>query len=287
MNLRCRYVVAAGVLILGLAACDTSPPTFTVQPHLGYTVGTQIGESDLTDVDDPEDPWDDPHYDDFTTPIYRHLYWEAADAEGCEIRYDVEEIPVGDVPTLILEDVTATDVVLWDSDYNGDFGGGSQDTLGWRVIAHDCAGNTRVSGPPEMVYASPNVWQETGENGQNWGPAEPHPVGYTGTWTTLAGPWASGGQVKYSTEPGASVTFQHDFIADQHIALVMSQGPTRGSADIYVDDVKVTTVNTLALENSNRIIVFDRKMTAGTHTLRVVNRGTFGHPRIDVDAFLT
>ena len=38
--------------------------------------------------------------------------------------------------------------------------------------------------------------------------------------------------------------------------------------------------------NDNRRIVFDQRMTVGTHTLTIVNLATAGHPRIDVDAFL-
>lgn len=93
--------------------------------------------------------------------------------------------------------------------------------------------------------------------------------------------------MKFTSEPGASVSFTHPFEDGDHIGLVMAKGPGRGSADIYVDDVKVATIDTYAPANDNRRIVFDHRMPAGTHTLEVVNLATDGHARIDVDAFLT
>jgi hypothetical protein len=274
------HLAVAGALALALSACDTTPPTFTVRPHAGFAVGTQLGTSDLTNDD---------HEDDFTTPVYRHLYWGATDAPGCEIHYDVERVFAGSEPELILENSTVTDLVAWHQDYNGDYGGGSFQIMHWNVIAHDCSGNTKVAEVPAPDSPAPTtvVWQETGQNGE-WGVVdEPHPVGWTGTWRTSRGAWASGAEMEYTTQAGASVSFEHQFAADQHIGLVMSKGPGRGSADVYVDDVKVGTVDTFAPANDNRRIVFDHKMTAGTHTVEVVNLATPGHPRIDIDAFLT
>ena len=66
----------------------------------------------------------------------------------------------------------------------------------------------------------------------------------------------------------------------------MAKGPGRGQADVFVDGVKTATINTYAQANSNRVIVYDKWMLAGVHTVKVVNKATAGHPRIDLDAVL-
>jgi len=281
MPLRMKHLALAGTLAFALSACDRTPPTFTVQPDAGFAVGTQLDDSDFLN-DDPED--------DYTSPVMRHLEWEAEDDSACAIRYDIEVWPAGDEPHLIEENLTASEVDVWHTDYDGSYGGGSQVPAGWNVIAKDCAGNRRVAGVGQdgSPWVGSYVWQENGENALYWPhDALPHPVQWTGSWQTSIGPWASGSEMRYTSAPGASVSFAHPFQEGDHIGLVMAKGPGRGSAAIYVDDVQVATVNTHAPANDNRRIVFDQRMTAGTHTLKVVNLATAGHARIDVDAFLT
>jgi hypothetical protein len=83
------------------------------------------------------------------------------------------------------------------------------------------------------------------------------------------------------------VTFTKEFADGQHVAVVMAEGPGRGSADVSVDGTVVGTVDTRAAVNDNRLVVFDWKMTAGVHSVTVANSATPGHPRIDIDAFMT
>jgi hypothetical protein len=276
-----KHLAIAGALAFALSACDRTPPTFTVQPDAGFAVGTRLDDSDF-DNDDPED--------DYTSPVFRRLRWQAVDDSACAITYDIEEWPAGDEPRLIEEGLTATEVDVWHTDYDGSYGGGSQVPAGWNVIAEDCAGNRRVAGAGQdgSPWVSSYVWQENGENALYW-PHDTflHPVDWTGSWSSSIGPWASGGRMSYTAQPGASVSFEHPFREGDHIGLVMAKGPGRGSADIYVDDVKVATVDTYAPANDNRMIVFDHQLAAGVHTLKVVNLATAGRPRIDVDAFLT
>lgn len=259
--------------MLVLTACDTTAPTFNVATHVGFVVGGQISTSDALDNDGSND---------FTSSIPRLLQWSATDNDSaCQIHYDVEEEFAGAPPDLILQNDPRKQLAVTHSDYNGDFGGGSFEVEGWNVIAHDCSGNTKVSGN----FMHSNVWQETGHNPR--GDGKPPTITFSGTWTTQTGSWASGGQQRFTSGVNASVSFRKEFLAGQHIGLVMAKGPARGSADVYVDNVKVGTVNTNAGANDNRRIMFDRKMTAGIHTVKTVNLATAGHPRIDVDAFLT
>ena len=66
----------------------------------------------------------------------------------------------------------------------------------------------------------------------------------------------------------------------------MEKVADRGRADVFVDGVKKATVDTHATSTRHRVVVWQGLYTRGTHTLRVVNRATPGHPRIDLDTLL-
>lgn len=66
----------------------------------------------------------------------------------------------------------------------------------------------------------------------------------------------------------------------------MAEGPGRGVASIRLDGRWLMDIDTFAPVNTNRVVVFQRMMTAGTHTLTILNHGTSGRPRIDLDAVL-
>jgi hypothetical protein len=56
---------------------------------------------------------------------------------------------------------------------------------------------------------------------------------------------------------------------------------------VYVDGVLAVTVNLHASTyQAGRTVWAVNFATAGTHTIKIVNLGTSGHPRIDVDAFV-
>ena len=138
----------------------------------------------------------------------------------------------------------------------------------------------------KLAVDNPTVYQQDGRSPVGRG-AAPVSVTSSGSWSTGTCTCASGGTQKFTSQAGASVSFTRSFDAGSHFALVMAKGPGRGTAAVYVDGAQVGTVNTYAAGgNKNRIIVFDRVMTGGQHTIKVVNRATAGHPRIDVDAFL-
>jgi hypothetical protein len=263
-------LVLVGVIVLGMAACDTSPPTFTVPLDAAFVVGAQIEASDANG-DEEAYTWDIP----------RRLTWLADDDQECPVRYDLLLIYAGADPEPLLADSPRTQLDHLTNDYDGTFGGGSGSTSGWRAVARDCAGNTTTS---EYGKGS-RVWQEDGFS--PFGPTVVPEIGFTGAWSVQTGAWTSGGQQRHTSSPGAAVSFTWDHYSDgQHIGLVMPKGPGRGSAAILVDDVLVGTVDTNAVSNDNRRVVFDHAMSAGSHTLTIVNLATAGHPRIDIDAFL-
>ena len=109
-------------------------------------------------------------------------------------------------------------------------------------------------------------------------------VTYRGTWHTVSNRYASGGSLAYSTTSGASASFR--FTAHS-VSWVAYQGPNRGSAAVYVDGVFRAKVNLYATAYRSKQIVFAASWTRdGTHTIGIVNLGTHGHPRVDVDAFV-
>ncbi len=108
---------------------------------------------------------------------------------------------------------------------------------------------------------------------------------YTGTWTTTSFAGAWGGTARYSSAAGASATFTCQCEA---FAWVSDEGSSHGWANVYVDGVLRKTVNTQTSANKNRVVVFKYGWTTdGFHTMKIVNLATGGHPRVNVDGFLT
>jgi beta-N-acetylhexosaminidase len=107
---------------------------------------------------------------------------------------------------------------------------------------------------------------------------------YHGTWHTVSNTYASGGNLAYSTVSGASATFRFAGFA---VSWVAYRGPNRGSAAIYVDGVYKKTVNLYSATYHARQIVYATHWAGNdTHTMTIVNLGTSGHSRVDVDAFV-
>ena len=107
---------------------------------------------------------------------------------------------------------------------------------------------------------------------------------YGGTWTTRTSSLASGGSIASAWVTGASATYT---FTGQAVAWVASRGPTRGSARVYVDGVDRGTVSLYAGNaQSERIVFATHWASNGSHTLRIVNLGTAGHSRVDIDGFV-
>ncbi|HEY7525753.1 MAG TPA: glycoside hydrolase family 3 N-terminal domain-containing protein [Candidatus Limnocylindria bacterium] len=110
-------------------------------------------------------------------------------------------------------------------------------------------------------------------------------IRYRGGWHLTADPLASGDGLAASTVAGATATFA---FTGSSVSWVAVRGPARGSAAVYVDGAYAGRVNLHAATRQDRQLVFARSWTeSGAHRIRVVNLGTSGHPRIDVDAFVT
>jgi beta-N-acetylhexosaminidase len=143
-------------------------------------------------------------------------------------------------------------------------------TYRYRVRATDGAGNTSAWHVGSAF--TPRLRQEAGG------------VSFSGAWQTVTTPAASNGRYDSSTTAGARATFTFVGMA---IGWVAAQGPARGSAAVYIDGTYRTTVSLYAPSFHARRIVYARHWSAnGSHTITIVNLGTAGHPRVDVDAFI-
>jgi GH25 family lysozyme M1 (1,4-beta-N-acetylmuramidase) len=109
-------------------------------------------------------------------------------------------------------------------------------------------------------------------------------VHFSGTWTTVWTSVASAGSLRYANTRGASASFT---FTGSGVDWVAYRGPSRGSAAIYLDGVYQGAVSLYSSGYHAKQVVFSANWSSnGTHILRVVDLGTPGHARIDVDGFV-
>ena len=147
---------------------------------------------------------------------------------------------------------------------------------GFSVVVRmkECNGKTVSSNPVHTVV-------EPGEDSDSV-------VSYSGAWAISRCSCWSDGTTHRTTAKNASVSFHTVRPLDGSgvaVALIMAKASNRGSAAVYVDGVKKATVNTYSKSAVNRAIVYQIVLTGtATHTVKIVNLATAGHPRIDFDA---
>jgi hypothetical protein len=68
------------------------------------------------------------------------------------------------------------------------------------------------------------------------------------------------------------------------VGWIAAKGPTRGSADVYINGTFVKTINLYASSTSTKQVVFTKSWSSSAaRTLVIKVRGTSGHARVDVD----
>ncbi len=270
-------MIVSAVLVVGVqaqtasAAVDQTPPVLVVDAKPAFVVGNILAP-----------PSEDPELVNFTYGIEQLLNWSATDDVGV-CWYDLDIVPAGAPPRPILEFVPDTQFLYtFGTDYDGSFGGGSEVVHGFLVTARDCQYNATTRFVPDR----PRVTQEDNASGlfevSPWGQ-----LTYEDHWGVGACGCFLQGNTARTTTRGAVAVFTRTYEEGDHVALVMAQGPGRGRATIRVDGVIVDRIDTFAEVNTNRVVVFETAMSAGTHTLSITNLATFGRPRIDLDAVLT
>ena len=108
-------------------------------------------------------------------------------------------------------------------------------------------------------------------------------IRYRGNWTTVADDDAWGDMLRRTRSRGASASLS---FTGRSVAWVARRGPTSGRAQIYIDGRLVKTIDLRSATRIDREVVYQRTWSAvGSHTIRIVNLGTSGRPRIDLDGF--
>lgn len=242
------------------AATDTRPPTLVLDPFPRYRLGSQVDTS----------YWPDETY---WLARYR-VQWKASDPSGiCSQTVAWAGYDRGDENDPVLGEWTGYYSVSAKArtfDFQTDTYDTDRGPDVFLVRSTDCAGNTATSSVAVTKFGI----REDDAPG----------ITYRGTWSVSNFQGFSGGTTHYSTKAGDS--FTTTFTGDGPVALVMEKAANRGSADVYVDGVYRKTINTNSSTTKHRVVVWQAIYKPGPHTLRVVNKGTPGHPRIDLDAVL-
>jgi hypothetical protein len=196
-----------------------------------------------------------------TMPVY--TWWSACDPNGISSYELQRQVNGGAWTTVSLATPTTASL-------------GEQLTVGstdaYRVLATDGTAHT-------SAYATGTSFQPLLTEDSATGS-----IAYSGTWSTEYNASTSGGTQRYASIAGASATFT---FTGSSIGWVTTKGPTRGSADIYIDGVLKTTVSLYTSSTIYKQVVYAFNFGVnGPHTIKVVCDGTSGHPRIDVDAFV-
>jgi hypothetical protein len=151
-------------------------------------------------------------------------------------------------------------------------------TYQFRVTATDANGKTGTTTGPSFT---PGAVNESGTS-----------VTYSGVWRGATMASAYGGAVRFASAKNAGATFT---FAGSSVAFVSDRGPARGKAEIWLDGVKVTTVDLFAAAAQPRRMVFMKAglgapPAGGSHTLMVKLLGAHSggtSNRVDIDALVT
>jgi hypothetical protein len=145
-------------------------------------------------------------------------------------------------------------------------------TYRYRVIAID------VEGRESLAAAAPTITvARFSENNRR--------LSYSGSWSTTKSPVFWGGAARKSSQAGAkaSITF-----TGRSIMWVARKGPNRGKAQVYVNGIKVATIDLRATTYQAQRVVWVGSWSSSISrkvTIRVL--GTRNRPRVDFDAFVT
>ncbi|HET7181696.1 MAG TPA: N-acetylmuramoyl-L-alanine amidase [Candidatus Limnocylindrales bacterium] len=142
-------------------------------------------------------------------------------------------------------------------------------TYRFRVRATDKSGNVGAWATGPVVKAA--LTQQT-SSALHW----------SGSSTTTSYSKYSGGSERYLRAAGASVSYT---TTARSLSFVTTRSPSRGRADIWIDGVKVATVDLSTPDTVYQWVAYSKTWSSsGTHTIKVVSVGS-PVPRVDIDAF--
>ncbi|MFI6108634.1 peptidoglycan recognition protein [Streptomyces sp. NPDC051310] len=138
---------------------------------------------------------------------------------------------------------------------------------GWTMTAYDLAGN---AGSSSATY-TPVILQETS-------------AVKSGTWTAKSSTSYLGGKSYSSGTKGASLTWT---FTGRSASWVVSRASTSGQAYVYVDGVKVATVDLKSSTTKYRDALWTKSWASSAkHTVKIVVVGTSGRPTVTTDGLV-
>lgn len=176
--------------------------------------------------------------------------------------------------------------------YNDDCGGGYGGESNVRhtvVRVTDKKGNVALLGEEMRMFFS--RWDNSEPFG---GYVVPGAFSFGTGWARSACAQCDSGATMNTSKAGASATFTLNrswapytrlsgWATAGHLGLVMTKGPGHGKVKLYFDGKLKATIDTNATTWKYRTYVYDfGPFTPGAHTVKIVNVGTAGRPRIDV-----
>jgi hypothetical protein len=106
----------------------------------------------------------------------------------------------------------------------------------------------------------------------------------TGAWTATSNTKLWGGSAMFTKAAGASASIS---FTGRAFALIGSMGSGNGSARLYVDGAQTATLSEHASAATFRSAVGSWGTTSsGSHTVKIVNSATSGHPRFNLDGLV-
>ncbi|KUL31854.1 hypothetical protein ADL12_24555 [Streptomyces regalis] len=137
----------------------------------------------------------------------------------------------------------------------------------WSMRAYDYAGNYRTSSPSY----TPVILQETS-------------AVKSGSWTTRSSTSYLGGKSYSSGSKGASLSWT---FTGRSAAWVVSRAAASGQAYVYVDGVKVSTVDLKSSTTLYRQAIWTKTWSSSAkHTVKIVMVGTSGRPTVTTDGLV-
>jgi hypothetical protein len=111
-----------------------------------------------------------------------------------------------------------------------------------------------------------------------------HAIDFSGGWGQAEFARYNGGRVRYAIAAGATAWFT---FSGTSITWIGPKGPTRGQAEIYIDEELVATVDVYAGRYRPRAEIFSTTFPRkGTHTITIEVIGTPGRETIALDEFV-
>ena len=103
----------------------------------------------------------------------------------------------------------------------------------------------------------------------------------TGTWKSSSTSYYLGGRGLYSGAKGASARWT---FTGRSVGLITKRATNLGAMYVYVDGVKVATVDTRSSSTAYRQLLWTKVWsTSAQHTIKIVVAGTSSRPAVAID----